>query len=197
MSSMWSQGPRGRHRMRPASALATRRDVRTGGRGRPASTCAPPGQSGVIAHHCCQNALASRPSAQGSSGGQNAPRKRSGCTLCRAHRSSDCRRPTREERAASQGSVRGRARPSSRASSRRPRRCSRQSRTGRGRSLCADTYSQLWPDSDDRTRAPIDDVLGSAAECLLTEAAGWARRRPVARAEGPLQRGCGAAEPRK
>lgn len=34
-----------------------------------------------------------------------------------------------------------------------------------------DTYSHLWPDSDDRTRDAIDSVLGSAAYPLRTEAA--------------------------
>ena len=34
-----------------------------------------------------------------------------------------------------------------------------------------DTYSHLWPDSDDRTRDAIDSVLGSAADALRTEAA--------------------------
>ena len=32
-----------------------------------------------------------------------------------------------------------------------------------------DTYSHLWPDSDDRTREAIDSVLGSAADPLRTE----------------------------
>lgn len=31
-----------------------------------------------------------------------------------------------------------------------------------------DTYSHLWPDSDDRTRAAVDDVLGAAADQLRT-----------------------------
>jgi len=31
-----------------------------------------------------------------------------------------------------------------------------------------DTYSHLWPDSDDRTRDAIDSVLGSAADALRT-----------------------------
>jgi integrase len=31
-----------------------------------------------------------------------------------------------------------------------------------------DTYSHLWPDSDDRTREAIDSVLGSAAYRLRT-----------------------------
>jgi integrase len=34
-----------------------------------------------------------------------------------------------------------------------------------------DTYSHLWPDSDDRTRDAIDSVLGFAADPLRTEAA--------------------------
>ena len=33
-----------------------------------------------------------------------------------------------------------------------------------------DTYSHLWPDSDDRTRDAIDSVLGSTADPLRTEA---------------------------
>jgi len=33
------------------------------------------------------------------------------------------------------------------------------------------TYSHLWPDSDDRTRDAIDSVLGSTADPLRTEAA--------------------------
>ena len=32
-----------------------------------------------------------------------------------------------------------------------------------------DTYSHLWPDSDDRTREAIDSVLGSTADALRTE----------------------------
>lgn len=31
-----------------------------------------------------------------------------------------------------------------------------------------DTYSHLWPDSDDRTRAAVDDVLGAAADQVRT-----------------------------
>ena len=31
-----------------------------------------------------------------------------------------------------------------------------------------DTYSHLWPDSDDRTREAIDSVLGTAADSLRT-----------------------------
>ena len=34
-----------------------------------------------------------------------------------------------------------------------------------------DTYSHLWPDSDDRTRDAIDSVLGFTADPLRTEAA--------------------------
>jgi integrase len=34
-----------------------------------------------------------------------------------------------------------------------------------------DTYSHLWPDSDDRTRDAVDVVLGSAADSLRTEEA--------------------------
>jgi integrase len=34
-----------------------------------------------------------------------------------------------------------------------------------------DTYSHLWPDSDDRTRDAIDSVLGFTADALRTEAA--------------------------
>lgn len=35
-----------------------------------------------------------------------------------------------------------------------------------------DTYSHLWPDSEDRTRAAVDDVLGPAADYLRTEDTG-------------------------
>lgn len=31
-----------------------------------------------------------------------------------------------------------------------------------------DTYSQLWPDSDDRTRDAVDCVLGSLADSMRT-----------------------------
>ena len=31
-----------------------------------------------------------------------------------------------------------------------------------------DTYSHLWPDSDDRTREAVDSVLGAAADSLRT-----------------------------
>lgn len=34
-----------------------------------------------------------------------------------------------------------------------------------------DTYSHLWPDSDDRTRFAVDSVLGRAADSLRTDAA--------------------------
>jgi hypothetical protein len=34
-----------------------------------------------------------------------------------------------------------------------------------------DTYSHLWPDSDDRTRDAIDSVLGFTADGLRMEAA--------------------------
>src|SRR5215210_4895686 len=34
-----------------------------------------------------------------------------------------------------------------------------------------DTYSHLWPDSDDRTRAAVDSVLGRVADSLRTDAA--------------------------
>jgi len=33
-----------------------------------------------------------------------------------------------------------------------------------------DTYSHLWPDSDDRTRAAVDSVLGNLAYSLRTAA---------------------------
>ncbi|MCV2489968.1 tyrosine-type recombinase/integrase [Geodermatophilus sp. YIM 151500] len=33
-----------------------------------------------------------------------------------------------------------------------------------------DTYSHLWPDSDDRTRAAVDAVLGRVADSLRTDA---------------------------
>ncbi len=35
-----------------------------------------------------------------------------------------------------------------------------------------DTYSHLWPDSDDRTREAVDRVLGSAADSVRTERTG-------------------------
>jgi integrase len=31
-----------------------------------------------------------------------------------------------------------------------------------------DTYSHLWPDSDDRTRDAVDSVLGLTADALRT-----------------------------
>jgi len=31
-----------------------------------------------------------------------------------------------------------------------------------------DTYSHLWPDSDDRTREAVDHVLGNPAEYILS-----------------------------
>ena len=31
-----------------------------------------------------------------------------------------------------------------------------------------DTYSHLWPESDDRTRAAVDEVLGAAADQVRT-----------------------------
>ncbi|RFU22134.1 tyrosine-type recombinase/integrase, partial [Geodermatophilus marinus] len=34
-----------------------------------------------------------------------------------------------------------------------------------------DSYSHLWPDSDDRTRAAVDSVLGRAADSVRTDAA--------------------------
>ncbi len=34
-----------------------------------------------------------------------------------------------------------------------------------------DTYSHLWPDSEDRTREAIDGVLGAPADSLRTEEA--------------------------
>jgi hypothetical protein len=34
-----------------------------------------------------------------------------------------------------------------------------------------DTYSHLWPDSDDRTRAAVDSVLGQVADPVRTDAA--------------------------
>jgi integrase len=33
-----------------------------------------------------------------------------------------------------------------------------------------DTYSHLWPDSDDRTRAAVDSVLGRIADSVRTDA---------------------------
>ena len=32
-----------------------------------------------------------------------------------------------------------------------------------------DTYSHLWPDSDDRTRAPVDSVLSGAEDSWSSE----------------------------
>lgn len=47
-----------------------------------------------------------------------------------------------------------------------------QSRLGHASAVeTLDTYSHLWPDSDDRTRDAIDSVLGSAADALRTAAA--------------------------
>jgi integrase len=34
-----------------------------------------------------------------------------------------------------------------------------------------DTYSHLWPDSDDRTRAAVDSVLRRVADSVRTDAA--------------------------
>jgi integrase len=31
-----------------------------------------------------------------------------------------------------------------------------------------DTYSHMWPDSDDRTRVAVDEVLGAAADQVRT-----------------------------
>ena len=50
----------------------------------------------------------------------------------------------------------------------------------RGHSSAAttpDTYSHLWPDSDDRTRAAVDDVLGAAVHPVCTAAPGQRRER--------------------
>ncbi len=45
-----------------------------------------------------------------------------------------------------------------------------QSRLGHASAVeTLDTYSHLWPDSDDRTRDAIDSVLGFAADQLRTE----------------------------
>jgi integrase len=47
-----------------------------------------------------------------------------------------------------------------------------QSRVGHASAVeTLDTYSHLWPDSDDRTRDAIDSVLGFAADALRMEAA--------------------------
>jgi integrase len=35
-----------------------------------------------------------------------------------------------------------------------------------------DTYSHLWPDSDDRTRDAVDSVLGALADSPRTERGG-------------------------
>ena len=46
-----------------------------------------------------------------------------------------------------------------------------QSRLGHASAVeTLDTYSHLWPDSDDRTRDAIDSVLGFPADQLRTEA---------------------------
>jgi integrase len=34
-----------------------------------------------------------------------------------------------------------------------------------------DTYSHLWPDSEDRTREAVDNVLGNSAEYILSTSA--------------------------
>ena len=47
-----------------------------------------------------------------------------------------------------------------------------QSRLGHASAVeTLDTYSHLWPDSDDRTRDAIDSVLGFTADALRMEAA--------------------------
>jgi integrase len=47
-----------------------------------------------------------------------------------------------------------------------------QSRLGHASAVeTLDTYSHLWPDSDDRTRDAIDSVLGITADALRTESA--------------------------
>ena len=47
-----------------------------------------------------------------------------------------------------------------------------QSRLGHASAVeTLDTYSHLWPDSDDRTRDAIDSMLGFTADALRTEAA--------------------------
>ena len=47
-----------------------------------------------------------------------------------------------------------------------------QSRLGHASAVeTLDTYSHLWPDSDDRTRDAIDSVLGFTADGLRIEAA--------------------------
>jgi integrase len=33
-----------------------------------------------------------------------------------------------------------------------------------------DTYSHLWPDSDDRTRAAVDSIFGQVADSVRTDA---------------------------
>ena len=46
-----------------------------------------------------------------------------------------------------------------------------QSRLGHASAVeTLDTYSHLWPDSDDRTRDAIDSVLGFTADALRMEA---------------------------
>jgi integrase len=47
-----------------------------------------------------------------------------------------------------------------------------QSRLGHASAVeTLDTYSHLWPDSDDRTRDAIDSVLGFTADALRMDAA--------------------------
>jgi integrase len=45
-----------------------------------------------------------------------------------------------------------------------------QARLGHaGAAETLDTYSHLWPDSDDRTRAAVDSVLGRIADSVRTD----------------------------
>jgi len=47
-----------------------------------------------------------------------------------------------------------------------------QVRLGHASAETLDTYSHLWPDSDDRTRAAVDSVLGQAAGDTQTKILG-------------------------
>jgi integrase len=47
-----------------------------------------------------------------------------------------------------------------------------QARLGRATAAeTLDTYSHLWPDAEDQTRAAIDSVLGAPADSLRTDRA--------------------------
>jgi hypothetical protein len=45
-----------------------------------------------------------------------------------------------------------------------------QSRLGHSSAVqTLDTYSHLWPDSEDRTRAAVDAVLGEGSDAILAD----------------------------